>query len=225
MSNKIKILIADDELLFRKGISFLLDLETNIEIIFEASNGEEVISYLKENKTIHPDIILMDLKMPLLNGVEATKMIRNEFPDIKIIALTSFNTKSFIANIIQVGAVAYLVKTSSPDDVVSTINEVFEKGFFYDEPVLQVINEGLLDSKVKTNLDEDYLTEREKEILILIAHQYSTAQIAEKLGLSQRTVEGHRSTLIFKTEAKNVASLLIYALQYKIVILEDLLQT
>jgi DNA-binding NarL/FixJ family response regulator len=223
MKNKIKILLADDELLFRKGIMFLLEREKNFEIIFEASNGQDIIVYLKEQKN-HPDIILMDLNMPLLNGVEATKSIRKEFPDIKIIALTSYNTKSFIANMIQVGAVSYLVKNASPKEVVETLNEVYEKGFFYNENVLQVVHEGLLDSKTKSNLDKDFLTSREKEIIRLISQQYSTNQIAEKLFISQRTVEGHRNNLLLKTESKNVAGLLVYALQHQLITLEELSQ-
>ena len=109
MSNSIKIILVDDEIFFRKGISFLLEREKNIDIIFEASNGSELISFLKENKN-HPDIIIMDLKMPVLNGVEATKIIHKDFPKIKIIALTSYDSKSFVANMIDVGAVSYLDK-------------------------------------------------------------------------------------------------------------------
>ena len=100
MHNKIKIILADDEILFRKGISFLLEREKNLEVIFEASNGDELISFLQLNNN-HPDIIMMDLKMPVINGVEATKIIRKEFPEIKIIALSSYDSKSFVANMID----------------------------------------------------------------------------------------------------------------------------
>lgn len=129
MNAVIKIALVDDEVLFRKGIAFLLQREENIEILFEASNGEELVNKL-HNNDVKPDIIIMDLKMPVLNGVEATKIIRKSFPDIKIIALTSYDTKSFIANMIQVGAVAYLIKNTTPKDLIRTINEVNRKGFF-----------------------------------------------------------------------------------------------
>ena len=129
--NKIKLLLADDEELFRKGISFLLQRQDNIQILYEANNGSEVFEYLKSS-SIHPDIILMDLKMPLLNGVEATKLINKEFPSIKIIALTSYNTKSFIANMIEIGAASYIVKNSTPEEMITTINHVIEKGFYYN---------------------------------------------------------------------------------------------
>ena len=141
--NKIKLLLADDEELFRKGISFLLQRQDNIQILYEANNGSEVVEYLKSS-SIHPDIILMDLKMPMLNGVEATKLINKEFPSIKIIALTSYNTKSFIANMIEIGAASYIVKNSTPEEMVTTINQVIEKGFYYNEEVLNVIQENLI---------------------------------------------------------------------------------
>ncbi|MFM9988775.1 response regulator [Flavobacterium sp.] len=223
MDDKIKIILADDEILFRKGISFLLQREKNIEIIFEVSNGSELLSFLKES-TIHPDIIMMDLKMPLLNGVEATKIINNDFPKIKIIALTSYDSKSFIANMINIGAASYLIKNSTPTEMIETINEVSEKGFYYNENVLQVIHDGILASntKLKSIFDEDYLTNREKEVLQLICKQLSTNDIAEKLFISNRTVDGHRNNLLLKTESKNVAGLVVYAIQNKIISIDNL---
>lgn len=217
--NKIKLLLADDEELFRKGISFLLQRQENIQILYEADNGNEVVEYLKSS-SIHPDIILMDLKMPLLNGVEATKLINKEFPSIKIIALTSYNTKSFIANMIDIGAASYIVKNSSPEEMITTINQVIEKGFYYNEVVLNVIQENLINNNRKNIFFEEViLTKREREILELICNQKSTQQIAEKLFISPRTVEGHRNNLLLKTDSQNSAGLVVFAIQNKIVIL------
>src|SRR6187402_473859 len=137
MKQAIKIILVDDEVLFRKGISFLLSKEENIEVIFEASDGVELIEFLKGNNP-KPDIIIMDLKMPLLNGIEATKIIRKDFSDIKIIALTSYDSKSFIANMIDVGAVSYLIKNATPQELFATINEVAAKGFFYSDYVMNI---------------------------------------------------------------------------------------
>lgn len=219
----IKIILADDEELFRKGIYFLLQREKNFEVIYEATNGSELIDYLK-NSDSYPDIILMDLKMPMLNGVEATKIIHKEFPVVKIIALTSYNTKSFIANMINVGASSYLVKNASPKEMIDTINEVAEKGFYYNEVVMNVIQEDIIssDKTTKSKFDQDYLTNREREVLELICQQLSTNEIAEKLFISSRTVEGHRNNLLLKTESKNVAGLVVYAVQNKIVGLDNL---
>ena len=219
MSQTIKIILADDEVLFRKGIVFLLQRESNIEIVFEASNGLELINYLKQTDT-YPDIILMDLKMPSINGVEATKMIHKEFPVIKIIALTSYNTKSFIANMIDVGASSYLVKNATPAEMIFTINEVVDKGFYYNETVLDVIKENRLTGRA-SHFDGVTLTSREQEVLALICQQYNTAEMAEKLFISTRTVETHRNNLLLKTGSKNIAGLVVYAIQSKIIILDD----
>lgn len=219
MSGAIKIALVDDEILFRKGISFLLQREDNIEIIFEASNGEELISRLEDSE-IRPDIIIMDLKMPVLNGVEATKIIRKIYPDIKIIALTSYDTKSFVANMIQVGAVAYLIKNTTPKDLIHTINEVSRKGFYYSQTVLKTIQDTIISSKNnKCNLETGFLSPREIEILQLICQQKTTSEIADQLFLSPRTVEGHRNNLLLKTESRNIAGLVVYAIQNEIAVL------
>ena len=219
MKDSIKIVLVDDEILFRKGISFLLEREENIDVIFEASNGEELIAYLNQSSN-KPDIIIMDLKMPILNGVEATKIIRKNFPEIKIIALTSYDTKSFIANMIQVGAVAYLIKNTTPKDLLHTINQVFLKGFFYNENVLETIKETIISSKTsKSNLEGSFLSPREIEVLQLICLQKTTIEIAEELFLSPRTVEGHRNNLLLKTESRNIAGLVVYAIQNEIAVL------
>lgn len=218
----IKIILADDEVLFRKGISFLLQREANFEIIYEASNGEEVIDFLR-NSDDYPDIILMDLKMPNLNGVEATKIIHKEFPIVKVIALTSYHTNSFIANMIDVGASSYLVKNASPEEVINTINEVADKGFYYNQNVMKVIHQDIISSQQssKSELDESFLTNRESEVLKLICKQLNTAEIAQELYISPRTVEGHRNNLLLKTQSKNVAGLVVFAIQNKIIKLEE----
>jgi len=224
MHNSIKIILVDDEVLFRKGISFLLEREKNMEIIFEAENGSELISFLKESKK-SPDIIIMDLKMPVLNGVEATKIIRKDFPKIKIIALTSYDSKSFVANMIDVGAVSYLIKNATPQELLTTINEVATKGFYYSDYVMQIIHENVLSSKkTQSSFDNKFLSKRELEVLQLICKQKNTVEMAEQLFISPRTVEGHRNNLLLKTESKNSAGLVVYAIQNKIVILGDLLE-
>lgn len=223
MSKKIRILIADDEVLFRKSVSFLLQKEENIDIVYEASTGTEIINFLKTEKK-HPEIILMDLNMPDLNGVETTKIIQKEFPLIKIIALTSYSTKCFIANMIKIGAVGYLVKSATPTEVIATINEVHKKGYFYDEIVLNIINDGELSEEnlVANKPEESLLSEREREILRLICFQLSSIQIAEMLQISTRTVENHRLNLLVKTRSKNIAGMVVYAIQFKIINLEEM---
>ena len=129
----------------------------------------------------------------LLNGVEATKKIHNKFPDIKIIALTSYETKPFVLNMIQEGASSYLVKNTSPKEMIKTINEVIAKGFYYNDMVMEIIYEGISsgNKKVKCNIEEDYLTSREKEVLKLICMQHNTSEIAEKLFISPSRITSY----------------------------------
>jgi DNA-binding NarL/FixJ family response regulator len=221
MKAKIRIILVDDEVLFRNGISFLLQREKNIDILFEASNGVELIDFLKE-ESILPDIIIMDLKMPLLNGVEATKQIHKDYPSIKMIALTSYDSKSFIANMINVGAVSYLVKNTTPQELLFTINEVAIKGFYYNEEVMKIIQENVVSVKKSvSSLESNHLTPREISVLQMICDQKSSTEIAEDLFISPRTVEGHRNNLLLKTESKNIAGLVVYAIQNNLVLLSE----
>ncbi|PWA06032.1 response regulator transcription factor [Flavobacterium laiguense] len=213
MNETIKVILVDDEVLFRKGISFLLDKEENVEVVFEASDGMELIEFLRGNNP-KPDIVIMDLKMPLLNGIETTKIINREFSEIKIIALTSYDSKSFIINMIDVGAVSYLVKKATPQELLKTINEVARRGFYYSDYVMNIIqNDSIANKKYKCGFDASFITSRELEVLQLICKQKSAIEIGEELFISPRTVEGHRNNLLFKTESKNIAGLVVYAIQ------------
>ncbi|SEK28350.1 two component transcriptional regulator, LuxR family [Aquimarina amphilecti] len=210
----IKLAIADDETLFRQGITFILDKENNIEICIQAENGNDLIKQLDLAREL-PEVILMDLKMPDLNGVETTKIVKKKFPEIKIIALTSYYSKPFIINMIQQGAVAYLAKNATPTEVVNTINQVAIKGFYYDDNVMSILEEASLKTKKQTR-DDEYLTNREREVLKLICEQKTTTEIAEQLFISPRTVEGHRNNLLVKTGSKNIAGLVIHAIENQI---------
>jgi len=216
---KINIVIADDEQLFRSGIRFILEREPNFNISFEAKNGKKLLDFLRTTKEF-PDIILMDLNMPEMNGVEATKIIHKTHPNIKVVVLTSYNSKSFITNMIDVGASSYLVKNTSPKMVVHTINEVHKKGFYYDEKVLSIINQNIISSsgkRIKNDLEQNLLSKREIDVLELICAQKTTLEIANELFISPRTVEGHRNNLLLKTKSKNIAGLVIYGIQKKLI--------
>ncbi|MEJ6792807.1 MAG: response regulator transcription factor [Lacinutrix sp.] len=207
MDNKIKIALADDELLFRQGLKTILESNDTIDVLFDTENGQHLIDLLTNTKIL-PEIVITDLKMPELNGVEVTKPIRKRFPNIKVIALTSYFSKPFILNMISIGAIAYLAKNSTPDLMIKTIVEVSKKGFYYDEQVMKYIHESIVnptDKKVKSNFDTNYFTKREIEVLKLICKQLTTNDIAETLFISPRTVEWHRNSLLLKTESKNIA--------------------
>lgn len=219
MDKTIKIAIADDELLFRQGLRAILSKHEDIEILFGASDGKDLINQIGQNRE-KPEIIITDLKMPEMDGVEATKIIRETYPDIKIIALTSYFSKPFIVNMIAIGAVAYLAKNSTPKLMVKTIREVHAKGFYYNEKVFDYIKDGHAKhvSKIKANnFNEVDFSKREMEVLELICQQLTTAEIAEQLFISPRTVEVHRNNLLLKADVKNVAGLVIYAIQHNLV--------
>ena len=218
-NNIITLAIADDELLFRQGLIAILSKSKYLNILFDADNGKDLIEKLRSSKTL-PEIVITDLKMPELNGVEATKLIRKEFPSIKIIALTSYFSKPFIINMLSIGAVAYLAKNSTPKLMLTTIEEVSEKGFYYNDQVMKFIHESIANpenKKIKSKFDNTFFTKREKEVLQHICLQKTTNEIAESLNISPRTVEGHRNNLLIKTESKNVAGLVIYAIENKLV--------
>lgn len=222
MSKTIHIALADDELLFRQGLKALLSGSQHIKIVFDAEDGQDLITKLDNTKEL-PEIVITDLKMPGLNGVEATKIIRQKYPDIKIIALTSYFSKPFILNMISIGAVAYLAKNSTPDLMIKTINEVSEKGFYYDAQVLKYVHESILNPNVtkKSELDSDFITTRELEVLNLICKQHTTNEIADTLCISHRTVEGYRKNLLEKTGSKNLAGLVVYAITHKLVTVDE----
>lgn len=211
---KINVIIADDEELFRVGMVHILTRHDEVNVMFEASDGKDLMDYLSTSKIL-PDVIIMDIKMPNLNGVEATKIITKEYPEIGIVALTTYNTKPFIRNMIDVGASAYLVKNSAPKKVMHTIKQVYFNGFYYDTEVLKIVNDQFLATKVdskKSVFDDDFLTPRESEVLDLICLQDTTSEIAAKLFISPRTVEVHRKNLLEKTGVKNGAGLVIFAI-------------
>lgn len=218
-TKKIKIGLADDEELFRKGIAFIIEREPDFEIVFEAQNGQELLEKLEQSKSL-PDLILTDLKMPVINGIEATRTVVKKYPSIKVVALTSYNTRAFIANMIDIGAAAFLVKNSTPKTVTHTLREVMLKGFYYNYQIMQIIQDELHGSSIKLVNNANDLTSREKEVLQLICDQYTTHEIAEKLFISPRTVEGHRNNLLHKTDSKNVAGLVLFAIRHNLVILE-----
>lgn len=214
---KIKIAIADDEALFRAGILFILNRVPELEVLFDAENGLDLLEKL-EDASEKPNIILMDIKMPEMNGVECTKTVQEKYPDIQIIALSSYGGKTFISNMIAVGASSYLLKNTSPKKVVSVIKEVHKVGFYYDKWVHELLDET---SKAEDISEKQYLenelSKRELEILELICHQYTSHEIADKLCISPRTVEVHRKNLCTKTGVRNIAGLVVFGITSQLV--------
>jgi DNA-binding NarL/FixJ family response regulator len=212
----INIAIADDQKLFRKGMVALINSFDGMSIIFEAGNGRELLDSCA-NSSIKPDIILLDLSMPEMNGLDALRILKQEHPNISIIILSSHEAENFILATIQAGANGYLAKNAEPEEVEQAIREVHKNDFYFTMPMLEIMRKGLTKKIQPTSFDsENHLTMREKEILKLICKQFNSSEIAEQLFLSSRTVEGHRNNLLLKTGSRNTAGLVLYALKYKL---------
>ncbi|MBQ4819899.1 response regulator transcription factor [Aquimarina sp. MMG016] len=212
----IKLGLIDDHNLFREGIKSLLNKMTNISLVLEAVNGKDLLTKLNN---IVPDVILLDLEMDDMNGVDTTVKLQKLYPDLKIIILTMHKEERMISYLMEVGANGYLLKDTNPQELEEAILSVYEKGFYFNSFVSEALLKGL---KHKANkppvIGKDYhLTPRELEVLDLITQELTTAEIAEKLFLSVRTIEGHRKNLMIKLGVRNIAGLMIKAIQEKII--------
>ncbi len=209
MEDSIKVLVVDDHELFRKGVTMVLRKMNNVEVIGEAENGKEFLAMLNSHK---PDVVFIDIKMPIMNGIEATEIATNRFPGIKIIALSMFGEEEYLHKIINAGAKGFLLKNSSISEIERAVNLVYNGKNCYSDDLLGYFTSKFINKKSK---DDDFirLTNRELEVLELVAKGLSNAEIADALFISKRTVDGHKANLISKTGSKNVVDLLIYSIK------------
>jgi len=204
----INILIADDHQLLIDGIKAALSGIPDLNIAAEACNGYQVIEKLEDGVPV--DIILMDINMPKLDGLSATKMVHKKFPSVKVIALSQYDEKRFVKQMVKNGAMGYLLKDSSKDVLEAAIRTVYEgQHYFCDRLSLRLINQELKMEDTKSLFPK--LTEREVEILRLIGQELSSQEIADKLFISFHTVESHRANLMSKAGVKNTAGLIRWA--------------
>ncbi|MBK8634918.1 MAG: response regulator transcription factor [Saprospiraceae bacterium] len=208
-----KIGIIDDEFLFAKGLELMLEQEEQFDVKIIGQNGKELLNYLDQTDEM-PDVILLDLSMPELDGVDTLSALnkRENYP--RIIILSSHYNPGIIVRTITEGASAFLNKNEKIEEVMRTVLNVAEKGYYFNEYVFNLLRQRRLSSKVdQKGID---LTEREIEILKLICEELTNKEISEKLFISSRTVEGHRNNLLIKTGAKNTAGLIIFAIEHDI---------
>ena len=212
----IKVLIADDHKLYREGIKALLDGEEDIEIILEANNGEAILQTLAE----HPvDIILMDIDMPGMGGVEATQAVRQQYPNTRILILSMYDDIDFILKVLKAGASGYLLKESENLDLHSAIKALAIGSCYYSDKISSKLSHYLVqlnETEPVAEIEEDApaLTKREQEVLALIGKEYTNAEIADKLFISTNTVFTHRKNLIKKLNARNTAGLIRSATKF-----------
>jgi len=220
-TQKIKVGIADDHTILRQGLNSLISHEEDIEVIGEASNGPETL-VLVESKS--PDVLILDIAMPVLNGIEVSKMIKKRFSDTKIIILSMYDNEEYIFELLSCGISGYLPKESIAQDLISAIR-VVHKGDFYLSPSVSktVINSFLTaepEKKAKSPKTKGMLTKRENEILRLIAEGYSSREIGELLSTSMKTVDTHRHNIMKKLNIHRKTELIKYAIEQGIIIID-----
>jgi len=215
MKDKVKIIIVDDHEIFRNGLKMVLGKLSYASLIGEAQNGAEFLELLKKSK---PDIVLLDIEMPVMNGVDAAKSALDKYPDINIIALTMFNDDEYIKSMMDAGVKGFLIKNINKETLDKAIQTVVNGGNYYSEELFEFFSKQLTKDKSKENAVID-LTRREKEILQLLCEGLSNKEIAEELFISERTVLGHKTNLMIKTNCKNSLSLMAYAIKNKLVVI------
>jgi len=213
----IKILIADDHDLIHNGIINILRPLKNYKIIGKAINGEDAI---EKAGLLKPDIILMDISMPVMNGIEATRIISESMPNINILALTQHEENEYVVEILKAGGAGYLLKNSSKKEFVDAIESVLAGNKVFSSKISEQLISDLITSPVvesKSELENIPLTKREIEIIQKIANDMNNQEIADELHISLRTVETHRRNLMQKLNVKTVVALLKYAAQHNII--------
>lgn len=209
---EIKVAIADDHKIFRKGVILSLRHYSNIRFILEAENGQDLIDKLPENK---PDVILMDLKMPVKDGIETTKWVRLHHPEIYVIVLTMHEDENFVIHMMENGANGYLLKSTEPSEIKKAISEVIEKGFYLNNFVNKIL---VKKSQSKHTAPPSFtkiveVTPKEKEVIRYICMECTSAETGEKMGISARTVESIKDRLMLKFGCRNTAGLVFFAVK------------
>lgn len=215
MTPKIRTLIADDHTLLRNGICALLEDEPDIVIVGEANNGREAVQLADQLK---PNVVLMDIAMPLLNGLEATRQIKREHPEINVLVLTMYDNEEYFREMLEVGASGYIIKRAAASELVNAIRAVYNGEAVLSPAITRLLLEDYLNHDIHSQKDDpNALSSREREVLQLIAEGKTSREIAEILSLSVKTVQSHRTSLMQKLDLHDRGELIKYAIQKKII--------
>jgi DNA-binding NarL/FixJ family response regulator len=214
--NMINIAIADDYKIFRDGLKVGMAADQNLNVVLEADNGEDLLNGLKDQKV---DVIIMDLKMPIMDGMEATKEVRKKFDGIKVLVVTMYDDDKFIIHLMENGANGYLLKNADSDEIRKSIYAVHHNGYYFNDLVNKALLKKLvLKGNIKPSFNQNVeLTERELEVLKLICEEKTAGEIGKEIFLSPRSVEGIRQRLIEKVGVRNTAGLVMFAIKNGIV--------
>ena len=216
---KLKIYLVDDHKLFREGLKLLLSTQDFVHHIYEASNGREFIESLS---LVDCDVVLMDIEMPEMNGIEATREALRLHPDLKIIVLSMYGDEQYNYKMIDAGAKGFMLKNTGIENVITAIKKVAAGENFFSEELLFTILNNMRDSnKTETESPDSEISEREMEILYHVCKGKSNQEIADELFISKRTVDKHRANLLSKTGCRNTAALVMYAIKNKIIEIND----
>jgi DNA-binding NarL/FixJ family response regulator len=214
--DSIKLLIVDDHKIFRDGLKLLLGQFSFIDQIEEASDGRDFLNILEAGL---PDIVLMDINMPVMGGIEATKEALQRYPGLKIIVLTTFHDEDYVEQMMMAGVEGYMLKRSTPEEFEEALLKVREGGNYFSDEILRTVSRNL--QRIRTEAGRaaslPEFTAREKEVLELICQGFNNDQIAEKIHISSKTVEKHKSNLFQKTDSGNTVNLIIYAFRNELV--------
>ncbi len=208
----VNIAIADDYKIFRDGLKLCFAQDKNFNVMFESDNGEELMAELQN---VQPDVIIMDLNMPLMDGMEATKQIRKMYETIKVLVVTMYDDDKFIIHLMENGANGYLLKNADPKEIIKAVYTVHENGYYFNDLVNKALLKKLvLKNNIKPSFNKDIeLTEREQEVLKLICEEKTATEIGKQIFLSPRSVEGIRQRLIEKIGVRNTAGLVMFAVK------------
>ncbi len=213
-SKKLKIMIVEDQHIFRKGLILLLKEIPGVEIFGEASNGQEFLDMIKDER---PDIVFMDIQMPVMNGIEATKKAIEEYPGLKIVAISMFGEEEYLVSMLEAGIKGFLLKTVEEYELHKAIELVSDNKNYFSDELLPVLTNSLVNRKSRTSGQEpelrEELTKREMEVLNLICKGFTIKEIAEQLFISQRTVDGHKANLFRKTGVDSSVKLVTFAIR------------
>lgn len=209
MNEKLTVYIADDHTIFRKAMVSLLQSFPRVAKVKDAENGKELLALVKEQA---PDIVLLDLQMPVMDGSETCEILYNRFPDVKVIVLSMHDSERYILHMMDLGARAFLFKNVEPDELEQAIYSVAEKDFYHNELIASILRKSLREKhNLKRPEFKQELSEREREVMLLLCQEYSTKEISSRLSLSDRTVENHRAKIMEKIGVKNIVGVVRYA--------------
>ena len=211
----MNILIADDHQLFRIGLKSVLKELDFVQKIQEVENGKQAV---EEVTSQYYEIVLMDINMPVMNGTDATRVIKRDFPEVKVIAVSMYEDQRHVIEMIEAGASGYIIKNTDDTEIKNALLKVINDELYFSKQISESLIKSLVyKHKSKKNYYNSLISNREKEILYLICREYTTREIAESLYLSEKTIDWHRLNLLQKTDSKNAAGLVIYALRCGII--------